>query len=465
MQLLRDKILQFIRRRKLFSPGDTVIAAVSGGADSIAMLDILLNLPGFRIKVVVAHLNHMLRGGESDSDEEFVRSLAEKHLLPFEGRRVDVADVAAKEHLSLEEAGRNCRHAFLEQLARKYSPAVISLAHNKNDQAETVLIRLLRGAAGSGLAGIRPRSDDIRIVRPLLMVSRKEIESYLANRGISWREDSSNSDPRFLRNRIRHQLLPLLHDYNPEIVERLSITAEALGNDEALLDLLTCEAFSRCRVSAESGVRLDLDMLLHEPAPLHNRLFRHAIRSVKGDLKRISFRHLEAVEKLVAGNSPNGHIDLPDGISVFRSYRQLIFSRERPPLRLDEYQLCIEACGRYTLPCGKVLQVESLPALSGELKVRDRDTIYLDPFNNPFPWGVRYFRPGDRIVPIGMHGRKKLKDLFIDRKIPFLNRLQAPLLLQDRDIIWVCGIQLSERGRMEGGQKEVIRVSLGYKGV
>lgn len=462
MQLLRNKTLRFIRQKQLILPGEVVVVAVSGGADSVALLHVLLHLPGCRLQLVVAHLNHSLRGAESAGDEEFVRVLAEQHQLPCETGRVDVARLAAEMGLSLEEAGREARYAFFARVVKKHAAAVVATAHHQDDQAETVLMRLLRGAAGSGLAGIRPSSGEARVVRPFLCATRQEIESYLAKAGLPWREDESNVDQEFLRNRIRHQLLPLLKDYNPEIVARLNSTAEALAADEALLDGLTCAAFTRCRVAGGSGVTLDLPLLQHEPHPLRPRLYRQAIRGVKGDLQRISFRHLKAIEKLVSGNAPNGQLHLPAGITVTRSYSRLNFSDEALPERFVAAEITIGTCGSYLLPCGKTLQVEQLAALPGDSLLAGEDTIFLDPARVAFPWQVRYFQPGDRFVPLGMSGHKKLKKLFIDRKISPGQRQLTPLLLQAAEVVWVCGLQLAEKGRLTVANGPLIRVKLAY---
>jgi tRNA(Ile)-lysidine synthase len=462
MQLLRNKILRFIRLKQLFSAGDRLIAAVSGGADSVALLDILQNLPGFKVDLIVAHLNHLLRGAESDGDEEFVRQMADRYRLPFEAGRVDVAQLAAEKGLSVEEAGREARYAFFARVIDKYAAVGVATAHHRDDQAETVLMRLLRGSAGSGLAGIRPKSRQNMFVRPLLCTSHGAIEAYLLNRGIIWREDSSNSDCGFLRNRIRHQLLPLLKEYNPEVVERLNTTAEAVAADEELLGELTDEAFDRCTVTSGSDTRFDLDLLLRESGSIRYRLYRYAIRVVKGDLRRISFRHLESLDSLVCSSAPNGHLDLPGGITAVRSYKNLVFSADNPPERLDDFELSISACGSYRLPCGKILHVESVAAVPAGFPQTGKETVFLDPVRIPFPWQVRYFKPGDRIVPLGMNGHKKLKELFIDRKIPLFERYRTPLLLQHAEVVWVCGRQLSELGRLAGNEGPVIRVRMAY---
>ncbi|HXC93899.1 MAG TPA: tRNA lysidine(34) synthetase TilS, partial [Geobacteraceae bacterium] len=311
MQLLRKKVLQFIRELNLLTPGETVVVAFSGGADSTALLDILANLPGFPLNLVAAHLNHMLRGEESDGDERFVRAAADRYGVQVEISRVDVAALVQERRLSLEEAGREARYGFFRQIAIKHSASAIVLGHHRDDQAETVLMRLVRGAGGSGLSGMRPRSGNI--VRPLLQLSREDIEAYLRKAGVIWREDGSNSDTRFIRNRIRHELLPLLETFNPGIVQTLSQSAEALAADEEILEGLTLPAYERTAESGSVAVRFDLPKLFIEPAPLRKRLYRTAVSSVKGDLKRISFIHLADIERLALSRKPNGELNLPGG--------------------------------------------------------------------------------------------------------------------------------------------------------
>ena len=197
------KSVRYIREHALCAPGDTLVVAFSGGADSASLLDILAHLPGYNLQLVVAHLNHLLRGAESDADELFARAAAERYGCLFALARVDVAALADETGLSLEEAGREARYAFFREVAAKYAAAAVAVGHHKGDQAETVLMRLLRGAGGSGLSGMRPKSADRMIVRPLLSLRRPEIEAYLHKGGLPWREDSSNAAVRFLRNRIQ----------------------------------------------------------------------------------------------------------------------------------------------------------------------------------------------------------------------------------------------------------------------
>src|SRR5665647_2065143 len=227
-----------IQRQRLFETGETVVVAVSGWAYFVALLDILSRLEDEKLRLVVAHLNHGLRGTESDGDEEFVRMLAARYGLPFELRRADVGSLSRSCRLSLEDAGRRASYSFFAETAITHGAAGIALAHHRDDQAETVLIRLLRGAGGAGLSAMGSGSHGM-LKRPLLQVSRAELERYLKGRGLSYRTDASNADTAILRNSIRHELIPLLRRYNPKISERLAATAEILACDEELLERLT----------------------------------------------------------------------------------------------------------------------------------------------------------------------------------------------------------------------------------
>lgn len=447
MELLRKKVEHFVRAHALCEPGDTLIVAFSGGADSVALLDLLSHLPGFKLRLVVAHLNHQLRGAESDGDEQFAREMAMRYACPFAHVRVDVAARAGEQGRSLEETGRETRYAFLREVAGNHAATALAVGHHKGDQAETLLMRLLRGAGGSGLSGMRPKSTDGMVVRPLLSLSRPEIEAYLQTRGLVWREDSSNTDVRFLRNRIRHELLPYLEGCAPDIVERLCQTAAVLAADEDVLESHTSSLFAQAVNVNASGAEVAVEVLRREPPALRKRLYRQALQTVKGDLRRISYAHLAAVDGLVLSARPNSELTLPSGIRAIRTYQSLRFTLQQAEPLPEGQEVHLDRPGLYRLPCGGTLQIERRADSSAADIVAGADLLVVPEGQLRFPLLVRYYRNGDRFVPLGMVHRKKLKDLFVDRKFPQHARKRVPLLVDRGEIVWVCGLQLSEKMR------------------
>ena len=433
-------VLRTITDHTLFQPDETVVVAVSGGVDSMVLLDLLMRLPELRLRLVVAHLNHCLRGEESDADETLVRAAAARFGLPFASRRVDVARLKREEGLSLEEAGRVARYAFLAETAGARQARVVALAHHADDQAETVLMRLLRGAAASGLCAMAPKSADGRYVRPLLFTPRQEIERYAREQGIPFRHDASNDDPQFLRNRIRHELIPALATYNTAIRERLAATAAALAEDEAVLEEVTARALAVHGTQAENSVTLDLNGVRGELRGLRLRLYRYAIRKAKGDLARISGRHLEEIDRLVFGERPQAALHLPAGLLVTRVYDRLSFQAITEEDEFQPYEFLVAGKGSYSLPGGGRLVVSEARAPFAAPSPSPL-TVRIDLEKAPFPWLVRTFRPGDRFVPPGMTGRKKVKKLFMEERIPLEVRRRIPLVFSGDRLVWVGGVR------------------------
>lgn len=449
-------VLAFISEHDLFRKGEKVVVAVSGGADSVALLDILASMKEYRLCLVVAHLNHRLRGAESDGDEAFVRDLAARYGIPCEVAGEDVLALSRARKLSLEEAGRLARYRFFDSLAEKYAASAIALAHHADDQAETVLMRLLRGAGGGGLAGMAPKSG--HYVRPLLHVCRSAIERHLAARGLSFRTDSSNRDTAFLRNRIRHELLPLLTSYNPSISGRLADTGEILASDEAFLAQIAEERFASLASMKGEELSLPLEGLVGEPRALVLRILRRAILGVKGDLRALAYRHIAAVERLLSTPKAHAALSLPGGVVARKSYGAVRFTASAME-SFAPYDVMIEGPGTYPLPGGYELAVE--PALPPSEWSRDEKLVaFIDRHAAPFPWTVRTFRPGDRIRPLGVGGTKKVKDLFIDRKVPLDERRRIPLLFAGMTLLWVAGIQRADVALVAAGAGEALRVEL-----
>jgi tRNA(Ile)-lysidine synthase len=454
--LLLSKVKKTINREHLLSSGDSLIVALSGGADSTALLDLLAHLPDLDLKLIAAHLNHCLRGAESDADEEFCRALAHRYAVPFETRRADVKKIAEECRLNLEDAGRRARIDFFNEIRTKYGTTAVVLAHHADDQAETVLMRLMRGSGMSGLSGMAYRNER-GYLRPLLDITRAEIEQYLNKGGLKWREDDSNYDTSFLRNRIRHQLLPLLEEYNPTIRANLAATASILRGDEALLEELTEQAFREsCRIE-EGSVLCAVSKLYSLKAALQKRVLRRAIKALTGTLEGVSLRHIDAIAALLVSDRPNSQLALPQEITVVREYDVLSICLTKIASTPHEFEFHIKAPGRYQLPVGNSITVEMTTPVQFPTTP---DAACFDLVKTPFPWLVRTFQPGDRIVPFGMSGRKKVKDIFIDKKIPASERRRIPLLFCGDDLIWIAGVCRSELSRIDPASATMVRVIL-----
>lgn len=449
---LHTRITAAIRTRQLFKPGDTLIIGLSGGADSAALLDLLATLPAFPLRLVAAHLNHCLRGADSDADEQFCRDLAERYHIPFESRRVDVKGVATRDSLNLEDAGRRVRISFFDELVTTWQAAAVVLAHHADDQAETVLMRLLRGSGMTGLAGM-PWRNGRGYIRPLLDITRAEIEAYLAERHLDWREDNSNRDVTFLRNRIRHELLPLLEQYNPAVRKALATTADIISEEDALLDALTAQAAEQvCRFSG-SDATCEIPLLKSHPVALQRRLIRLMLSRLAGNLEHITCRHLESILRMIAAPRPNLRTSLPQGLVAVKEYDTLRI-RTLDETLLEEAGITIPGPGSYQLPGGNLLRIEPspLPVDPGG----NPATAYFDCDRVPFPWHVRTFLPGDRIQPLGMSGRKKVKDIFIDEKIPRARRAVTPLVFCGSELIWIVGLRTSHLARVDTSSARIV---------
>ncbi len=437
-----NTVKKTISRYNLFSAGDTVIVAVSGGADSVALLDFLAVTGKYQLNLIVAHLNHCLRGKESDDDESFVRCLASSYGLNMESRRVDVSELSRNYRMSLEQAGRKARYDFFCELLHRFNARTIALAHHADDQAETVLLRLLRGAATTGLSAMAPFSSG-RYVRPLLEVTRSEIEYYCKYRKLSYRTDSSNMDIKYLRNRIRHELLPILSQYNPAIADRLVSTATALNADEILLESITDKYFSRYAIMQDETVQFCLADIKNEPSGLRMRLYRRAIQEIAGDLARIGSRHLQAIDDVVMGVKPNLKLALPDSLALMRHYDKLFFQYSRTVDQSIIVDLLIDGPGSYPFGDVGIITIDKVP-IPSSLENIPATIAYFNPEQTPFPWMVRAFRQGDRFAPFGLGGSKKLKNFFIDNKVPREHRRLIPLLFCGPRLLWVCGMRLGD---------------------
>ncbi len=443
-----------VRDRKFFSPGDTLVVGISGGADSTALLHLLTTLPVTPLRLIAAHLNHCLREAESDGDEEFCRTLSGRYAITFECLRVDVKALSKEYACSLEDAGRRARMAYFEDLSTKWQARAVVLAHHADDQAETFLMRLLRG---SGLTGLTCMShfNNRGYLRPLLEFTRDEIEQYLIEQGLPWRNDSSNGDRTFQRNRIRHELLPLLEQYNPAIRTSLITTAGLLSDENKLLDDLTDQKIAEICSATPRGITCIRSGLTAMPRALQRRVVRRMLFDTCGNLEHFGSTHVESVCLMAESERSNARLNLPRGVTVVREYDKLIICHDSPQ-QTPNFLFHISGPGRYQLPTVDALTIEEC-----QLPTRfeaNVNYVFLDLTKAPFPWYVRLPLPGDRLKPFGMAGSKKLKDLFIDNKIPLSQRRVTPLVFSGNELIWVCGLRSSRTAAVDNSTSRVAKV-------
>ena len=444
-----EKIQQTIEEYGMLASGQTVVAAVSGGPDSVAMLDCLLRL-GYR--PVVAHLHHGLRGREADADEAFVRQLAETHKLPVYAKRVDVSTLAGQKGISIEEAGRSARYLFFGEVMGQTGCTRTALAHHRDDQAETVLMHMLRGSGPEGLKGMAPIRDGV-FIRPMLYVSRNEILAYCRERGLSYREDATNADTDYQRNRIRHDLLPQLAAYNPRIREALARTAEIMREEDACMAAYGGRLYDELAVRKGEAILLSIEELRALPAAMGRRVLRRAVSDI-GSMRDVGYDHIEGILGLLAG--PGRAVQLPGGIRVQAEGGSLRFALDGREEPCPPYEYDLPVPGSVDVPEAGV-RIVCEEAVSPYF---DEKTVCVDADKIRGHLRVRNRRRGDRFFPYHSPGQKKLKDFLIDEKIPRAKRDRIPLVTDERGILWVAGVRTADPCKVDDTTNRLLKLSI-----
>jgi tRNA(Ile)-lysidine synthase len=396
------------------------------------------------LKLALAHFNHRIRQ-RAEEDERFVREVAREYALPVFVGSEDVRSYARSKSLNLEEAGRQLRYAFLEKTAKKWGASKIATGHTMTDQAETFLMRLLRGSGARGLGGVYPVVEGM-VIRPLLQDKREEIEAYLSKQHLPYRVDESNFDRRFFRNRIRLELIPCLQEkYEPRILDRLSNTASILQEEDNLLDKIGKEKAEKAFIKKNNRILLDTGFLSSLPLALRRRVLRNFISKVKGDLRGISFSDVEAVLELGEGKE----CDLQKGLSLRRE-GGFIFLKEEARPKIEYEHLWN---GRSILEIKELsLKFEGKRIKNGNslpLKIDDEREVFLDGEKLKFPLLVRNRKQGDKYQPLGAPGKKKLKEIMRAKRIPLSDREKKPVFLGGKDIVWVVGLPVADNFKVK----------------
>ncbi len=431
--------------------GSRVLVAVSGGADSVALLSLLHHVAGeIGLSLEAAHLDHALRES-SCADARFVGELCLRLNVTLTMERRDVAAIARQCKGNLEEVAREERLDFLEKTAQARNCHLIALGHHADDQAETFLLRLLRGAGTTGLAGMRMVNE--AVVRPLLPFHRTDLLAYIRDEGLTWREDESNQDQTFTRNRVRHQLLPLLASFNPNISSQLAGLCEQMRQDDDFWLEQVAQELTRCGQCQNDSYHLDRSLLLELAPALAGRIIRAALQQVRGDLRGLTAAHIADIMQLINQGPPQGELSLP-GVWVARRYESLLLRRQKPE-PIEYFELILNQPGTYQLPDGRSLHV----SLQDQTCDDSTASVEFAQVSLTFPLLLRPCRPGDRFRPSGMKGTKKLQDLFVDLKLTKEDRQETLLLLKDEEVLWVVGLRRGE-GHWAENNAPVLRIVL-----
>lgn len=446
-------IIGATRRYRMFDPDDKVLVAVSGGPDSVAMLHALHTRSSeFGISLHVAHLNHGIRGAESNLDEEFTRKLAQEFDLFITVGHADVPAMRKELHLGEEEAARIARRRFLQETAESVGADKIAIAHTADDRAETILLNIVRGCGVEGLGAMRP-VDGI-VVRPMIETWRSEVESYIAEHSLRYRVDKSNLDTTYARNRVRHTLIPLLErDFNPDVRSALIRLGKIAASQSDLMDDLA----ESCVHALAHGRGLDAGLFANLPPALQFETIRFEVRRLKGDSSDVTFEQIQRIADAVKDGGEFTYT-LPSG-RIYASHKHgvLRFYARPETVSVEPFSYELQIPGETNVP---------------EIHLRIRSSIVDTPTIRKLPdtealidseavvgrLHVRSVRSGDRIVPLGMTGTKKLHDIFVDKKIPKPDRARAAVVADDVNVLWVVGVVSSEIGKVSDATRKAIHL-------
>ncbi len=454
---LPGKAISSIRRHGMLSGGERVVVSVSGGPDSVALLLFLSEIaPGMNLTLAVFHIDHMLRGEESRSDAAFVKELAEKLGLESRVVAVDVRKEMEGNRRSPQDAARAVRSERLLDFAAEWGADRVAVGHTADDQVETFLMRVVQGAGLTGLASINAVSGVI--VRPLIEVWRREIEEYLNVRGADSRLDRSNLTPAYLRNRIRLKLLPcLVSEFGDAVKDVILREVESLSEDREFFTCLARDAFDQAAISGKAQVRIDRERFMSMALSLQRGVIRESWARLAPGAPMLAWQHVaDIIDKVVLGKSGSA-IDLPLGLVAQREYDEIIIRRKAPEReRMPPASLAIPGVVR--LPHGPVIEATC---------VSTDEVTFSDDLSVEFVRGdlerlleVRTPRPGDRFQPLGFPHEKKLKNFFIDAKVPRRERLTVPIVLDEGRVVWVAGLRLDDRYKLRSTDRRAIMLRL-----
>jgi tRNA(Ile)-lysidine synthase len=435
---LELQVRKTISEFNMLAPGDRVIVAVSGGADSIALLLCLSRLATeFNLSLVVGHLNHRIRGNEGDSDQEFVRQISSNLGIPFFSETIEVKKQATERKENLEQLARQVRYEFLHKTASALNAQKIAVGHTLNDQAETVLFRFLRGSGIQGLSAIHPIVGGI-VIRPLLGCTRAGILGYLKQQGAAFREDSTNKDLCHTRNRIRQELLPSLEkQYNPQLIHTLGRMAGLARENWSFIRSEAKKIYTAIHQKVDEDISLPVAEIGGLHPALQKQVLRCALESCSGSLSGVTSQHINSLLSL-CGKKSGSRILLPNRMAAIRQFDKVLILKSKP-LLIKEFSYTLAIPGQCLVPeTGGLLIAQICEESAKDLKRDSKNKAFFELAVLPDALTVRSRTPGDRY---GGLGHRKVKKMLIDRKIPLAQRLILPMVVAGRDVIWIPGFR------------------------
>jgi tRNA(Ile)-lysidine synthase len=459
MEYMVNKVLQFIREKNMLFPNDRVIVGVSGGADSVCLLNVLLEVKEvIPISIYIVHIEHGIRGNESLEDANFVENLAKKNNLEFRKFSYDVLAEATKSCLGTEEMGRILRYQSFQTALLEFNCNKIAVAHNKNDNAETCLLNLFRGSGLKGLSGIPPVRDNI--IRPLMCVERKEIEKWLAKKQIDYRTDRTNLEDDYTRNKIRLNILPYAQEnINRQAVAHIDNASKIIYEAWEYLTEQTEKVYSNCVNNKESKIIINIPEFEIESDIIKKNIIRKCIANYGNGLKDITNTHVESILGLLK-NHVGKTICLPNNLQVRRNYNEIIFEKcnENETILVKE-SINIKIPGMYMFE-GNLFEFSLEEHKKNQIIPEKMYTKWLDYDKIGNDLQLRTRETGDYLEVNSFGGRKKLKSYFIDEKIDKEKRDSIPLLSDDNHVIWVIGHRISEKYKVNNHTKKILKVQV-----
>lgn len=452
--MIIEKVVHMIEKYNMINAGDGVVVGFSGGPDSVCLLHALHSLKQkYNFELYAVHLNHMIRGEEATRDENFARKFAEALNIPFYSKRIKVESYAKENGLSSEEAGRFLRYELFETVLRSVGGNKIALAHNMNDQAETMIMRFIRGTGISGMGGIRPVRNN-KFIRPILSCNRAEIENYCEIHLLNPVIDSTNEKSIYTRNKVRLEVLPYIKEhFNPNITENLFRVSEIMRDEDDYLNLIADRELKTIRTS--KGISREAFISFH--IALKRRVIRILIEEIKGDLTGIESKHIEECINFIETTGTGKSINLPKQIECIIEYG---FFKINEKNILCDYEYKIVIPGITSLIRADYRIITKIYEINNKNLIDKQFVKYFDYDKIKDGLCFRNRRDGDYMYPKGMNGSKKLKDIFIDKKIPGEIRQQIPLIASDNEVLWVLNMRDTRNYKLSDATKHVLEIKV-----